>query len=183
MRSPGDGVDHHEIAPPRGRIRGEHHTGRPRVDHLLHDDVHDGGGMPAVGLGALGTHRGGALAHGRGEAIDGIDAEHGVVLAGEGLVDAVFPDRRRPHGHRGRTGVGHLCEPGRRVVGGALCRGVRNDEPDGHGEPEAAQFREAGRLAAESVVGDVVEFDRSRCHGQLSASTISASASTAMGPG
>ena len=121
---------------------------------------------------------------GLGQGVDGIDAEHGVVLAGEGLLAPVLTSGGGPHRHRSRSGGSHLAEPGGHAVERSVHRGIRDHETDWDGQSQSAQTREAGGLAAVPVVGDLVELDGGRYHREpTSASTISASASTAMGPG
>ena len=101
---PGDGIDHHEIPAAGRRVCGEDHAGRARVDHLLDDHVHGDrtgvGVVAAVGGGSFGPDGDGALADGCGEALGGIDTEHGVVLSGERLLGAVLSGGRGPDGYR-----------------------------------------------------------------------------------
>ena len=184
LAEPDNGIDHHEVASTGGRICGEHDACGSRIDHVLHHQMHCGRGLSTVRRRPSGMNRRRTRVNSRSKVIDGVDSQHGVVLSRKGLVVAVFADCRGPHGHRSRTGRSHLGEAFSHIIGGDLLGSVSDDKSHRHRKSQPAQLCEAGRFSAVAAVDDLVELDRGQRHDDPpNSSTISASASTSMGPG
>ena len=171
LTQPRAGVDHGLVAGPGDRVRGEHHAGQLGGHHSLYHHRHRYRGRVhaepgPVGDGPLGEQRSPAVANRSHHGLIPLNAEEGVLLAGEGGPGQVLGggagtdrDRATPQfgiagqqlatdrlGHRQRS---YLILGRVRQLDGGLAVGLGGDDyAGGNRETGTDQLAQVGALAA-----------------------------------